>query len=109
MESVLILKNVENEGPGTIGDHLQAHNIPFRIVELSKGEQIPETDKYTSLVIMGGAMSVHDTAKYPYLKTEEDLVRKFLSGNRKVLGICLGAQIMAKALDLQKPPCGIPA
>lgn len=98
MESVLILKNVEHEGPGTIGDYLKAFDMPFRIIELSKGEKIPETDVYTCLVIMGGPMSVHDTAKYPYLQAEEELVKKFNAAGKKVLGICLGAQIMAKAL-----------
>lgn len=101
MGSVLILKNAENEGPGTIGDHLRAYGIPFRIIELSKGEKIPATDMYTCLVIMGGPMSVHDTAKYPYLQAEEELVRTFSSDNRKILGICLGAQIMAKAFGAE--------
>lgn len=95
---VLICKNVVTEGPGTIEDYLIAQKIPYSIIELSKGEGIPEPDDFDTLIIMGGPMSVNEEDVYPYIKEEEKLVRNFLSGDKKVLGICLGAQIMAKAL-----------
>lgn len=104
--SVLICKNVEKEGPGTIEDYLRSKNIPFEIVELSTGCRIPDGDKFDTLIIMGGPMSVHDIEKYPFLKEEEKMVSDFMKSSRKVLGICLGAQIMASALgvDVYKGP-----
>jgi GMP synthase-like glutamine amidotransferase len=96
--SVLICKNVENEGPGTIEDYLLFRSIQYEIVELSKGGRIPTGNDFKTLIIMGGPMSVHDKVKYPFLVEEEKLVSDFVKSGRKVLGICLGAQIMARAL-----------
>jgi GMP synthase-like glutamine amidotransferase len=102
--SVLICKNVENEGPGTIEDYLRSENITFRIVELSKGGRVPDSEIFDTLIIMGGPMSVHDVEKYPFLEDEIETARYFMKSGRKVLGICLGAQIMAKALGSRVYP-----
>lgn len=92
--SVLILKNIAAEGPGTIADFLIEKGIPYRIVELET-ETIPEAGGFDTLVIMGGPMSVND--EIPYIRREEELVREFLAKGKQVFGVCLGAQIMAKA------------
>jgi GMP synthase-like glutamine amidotransferase len=96
--SILICKNIETEGPGTIEDYLRTQKTPYRSVELSRGEVMPNPDNFDTLIIMGGPMSVDEVESYPYLKKEEELVRDFISKGKKILGICLGAQIMAKAL-----------
>jgi len=95
--SVLILKNISAEGPGTIEDFLSGQGIPYRIVELEK-EAIPPSEDFDTLVMMGGPMSVNEDEKYPYLRSEMELMREFIAGGKKVFGVCLGAQIMAKAL-----------
>jgi GMP synthase-like glutamine amidotransferase len=95
--SVLILKNVLAEGPGTIEDFLREQAIPYRIVELQK-EAIPPAEDFDTLIMMGGPMSVNDEEIYPYLKDEMGLVKEFVAKDKKVFGVCLGAQIMAKAL-----------
>lgn len=96
--AVLICKNIETEGPGTIEDYLRLKNIPYKIVELSTGEALPNSDNFNTLIMMGGPMSVNEDEIYPYIKEEEKLVRDFISKRKKILGVCLGAQIMAKAL-----------
>ncbi|MCK5512488.1 MAG: type 1 glutamine amidotransferase [Thermodesulfovibrionia bacterium] len=96
--SALICKNIEAEGPGTIEDYLERENIAYKIVDLSMGENIPDPDSFDTLILMGGPMSANEGEMYPYLKEEEKLVRSFLSQEKKILGICLGAQIMAKTL-----------
>jgi len=101
--SVLILKNTPNEGPGTIEDFLVSNNIDHRIVDLSS-EDIPQPDDFDVLVILGGPMSVKDAEKYPYISREIELVREFNQKNRKIFGICLGAQIMAKAFGAKVYP-----
>ena len=95
--SVLILKNVPTEGPGTIEDFLRAQAIVYRTVELEK-EAIPNAEGFDTLVMMGGPMSVNEEEIYPYIKKEMELVREFIAGGKRVFGVCLGAQIMAKAL-----------
>ncbi|MEW6602510.1 MAG: type 1 glutamine amidotransferase [Nitrospirota bacterium] len=94
--SVLICKNIETEGPGTIEDYLTQNNIPYKIVELEKGESLPGPDGFDTLVMMGGPMSVNDDISY--IREEEAMVRDFASKGKKIFGVCLGAQIMAKAL-----------
>jgi GMP synthase-like glutamine amidotransferase len=93
--SVLILKNASKEGPGTIEDYLGLNRIPYSIIDLAKGEDVPDSGDYDTLVILGGPMSVNDDLLY--IRKEEELIRAFISEGKKVLGICLGAQIMAKA------------
>lgn len=93
---VLVLKNVHQEGPGTIEDFLKRRGIIYRVIEL-ESEKIP-VDEYDILVIMGGPMSVNDGDIYPYLKEEESLVSDYIRRQKKTLGICLGAQMIAKAL-----------
>ncbi|MBI5410203.1 MAG: type 1 glutamine amidotransferase [Nitrospirae bacterium] len=94
--SVLICKNIETEGPGTIENYLKMVEIPYRVVELSAGEGLPDPEDFDTLVMMGGPMSVNDDV--PYIRDEEKLVRDFASKGKKIFGVCLGAQIMAKAL-----------
>ncbi|MBI4699408.1 MAG: type 1 glutamine amidotransferase [Nitrospirae bacterium] len=96
--AVLICKNIETEGPGTIQDFLEREKIQYNILELARGEVITNTERYDTLVIMGGPMSVNEDVDYPYIMKEQELVRAFVSRNKQILGICLGAQIMAKAL-----------
>ena len=95
--SVLILKNVLTEGSGTIEDFLRAQGTPYRVIELEK-VAIPDAEGFDTLVMMGGPMSVNEEEAYPYIKKEMELVREFIAGGKRVFGICLGAQIMAKAL-----------
>ena len=96
--SVLICKNIETEGPGTIEAFLISRKIPYTIVEMSKGEEMPQADDFDTLIMMGGPMSVNEADIYPYIKEEERLVRNFIAKGKRVFGVCLGAQIMAKAL-----------
>lgn len=101
--SVLILKNVAGEGPGTIENFLAARNASYRVVDMYREDLPPDGDMRT-LVIMGGPMSVNDGDRYPYLEREEGLVRRFLEKGGRVLGVCLGAQVMAKAFGAKVYP-----
>lgn len=95
---VLILKNIAAEGPGTIGEFLAYRGIRHSVVDLSRGEPVPPGAGFDALVMMGGPMSVNDEEIYPYLVRERELVAEFIAADKRVLGVCLGAQIMAKAL-----------
>lgn len=101
--SVLILKNVESEGPGTIEDFLRDSGIRYRVVEIYR-DKLPNSEDVRMLIILGGPMSVNETDRYPFITAEETLVREFIAKGKEVLGICLGAQIMAKALGARVYP-----
>jgi GMP synthase-like glutamine amidotransferase len=101
--SFLILKNITSEGPGTIGDFLAQRNMPFSIIDLSR-DDIPSENGFDTLIMLGGPMSVNDEALYPYLTQEMKLAEQFMKSGKKVFGVCLGAQLMAKALGARVFP-----
>ncbi|MCY0858829.1 MAG: type 1 glutamine amidotransferase [Sulfolobaceae archaeon] len=61
-------------------------------------EELKGNEEFDSLIIMGGPMGVYESDRYPFLKTEMELVRRAYKENKRVLGICLGSQIIAEAL-----------
>jgi GMP synthase (glutamine-hydrolysing) len=101
--SVLILKNIASEGPGTLEDFLQERGTYYKIVNCAT-ENISGSKDFDTLVILGGPMSVNEEKLYPYIRRETALVREFVAGGKKIFGICLGAQIMAKALGAKVYP-----
>jgi len=101
--SILILKNIAAEGPGTIEDFLVHNNMPYTIIDLARHEA-DSAAGYDTLVMLGGPMSVNDEYEYPYLTREMKLAEQFMKEKKKVLGVCLGAQLMAKALGAKVYP-----
>ena len=95
---IVIIKHVENEGPGLIESFFQADGWDLQTVELAKGEGLPETFKDAAAVIMlGGPMNVYEEEAYPFLKDEDSFIRRVLIEEIPFLGICLGAQLLSKA------------
>ncbi|GBD96081.1 MAG TPA: hypothetical protein ENG83_07915 [Nitrospirae bacterium] len=104
--SVLIIKNTPAEGPGTIEDYLKSRGMPYEILEFSKGEIASAIKGYSHLIVMGGPMAVYEMERYPYLRTEAELIKDFIKKGKSVLGICLGAQMIAHALGAKVYPGG---
>jgi GMP synthase-like glutamine amidotransferase len=105
--SVLILKNVANEGPGTIQDFLEKNAIPYEIVEMYDCRtEVPDVRRHSHLVVMGGPMAVYEMDAHPYLSMESAIIRAFILARKPVLGICLGAQLIAHALGAEVYPGG---
>jgi len=102
--SVLIIKNIISEGPGTIEEFLRKEDIPFTIVELGGGGPPPPLGEFDTLVIMGGPMGVYEMDKYPHLMVESRLIREAINRGMRVLGICLGAQMVAHCLGAEVYP-----
>lgn len=93
------------EEAGLIAEVLKAEGIPFRPVHLHDGDGLPRnTSDLEGLVVMGGPMNVDDIAEYPFLLPEVQLIDKVLSARKPVLGVCLGAQLIAKALGSRVYP-----
>ena len=96
--NVLIIKHIDIEGPGLIENCLRQGNIPFFILNLEPGIRFPKIDGITHLVILGGPMNVYEENRYPFLKDEDLFIKEAIQRGKSVLGICLGAQLIAKAL-----------
>ena len=102
--AVLIIKNIITEGPGTIEDFLRDSDIPLRIVELGSGELPPPLDKFDTLIVLGGPMGVYEMDRYPHLMTGSRIIREAINRDMKVLGICLGSQMIAYCLGANVYP-----
>jgi GMP synthase (glutamine-hydrolysing) len=102
--AVLIIKNVETEGPGTIEKFLRKDGIPFHVIELGIGEIPPSLESYTTLIILGGPMGVYEMEHYPQLMAGSRIIREAINRDLKILGICLGAQMLAHCLGADVYP-----
>src|SRR3989339_1858953 len=98
MKKILFLKHAATEGPGTISNFLDENNIPYEILELWRGDSFPQnSDNLKAVVSLGGPMNVYEEDKYSFLKDEDIFIKKLLKKEIPLLGICLGAQLLAKA------------
>ncbi|MFN8288126.1 MAG: type 1 glutamine amidotransferase [Chitinophagales bacterium] len=93
-----VLQHEPYEGPGLIHEWANERGYIVSITEVFNNQPLPSTDLFDCLVIMGGAMSVNDESIYAWLKPEKELVRQTVKADKLILGICLGAQMIASAL-----------
>ncbi len=96
--NVLIIRHVEVEGPGLTEDCLRKDNIPYQILNLESNPRFPRLDGFTHIVLLGGPMNVYEEDRYPFLKHEDLFVKEAIQRGKRILGVCLGAQLIAKAL-----------
>ena len=96
MAEFLVLQHEPAEGPGTIAEEIRAAGHTARIIRLDQKEKLPaDPAPFAGLVVMGGTMGVCDQEKLPHLKEEMALLGKAVKAEKAVLGICLGAQLLA--------------
>ncbi len=95
---VLFIKHITIEGPGTIADFLEDSKIPYTVIDLSYGDKVPKLEKdFQTIICLGGPMNVYEEEKYSFLKYEDILLKRVVDEKVPFLGICLGAQLIAKA------------
>src|SRR6516165_9849210 len=99
-----VLQHVEFEGPAAVADWAVARGFPLRLFHLHRDPTLPSLADFDMLTVMGGPMSANDEAKLGWLDPEIALVREAIAADKTVLGICLGAQIIAKALGARVYP-----
>lgn len=98
------IQHVPFEGLGSIQFWMDRTGGEIHMTRLFRGEALPPPGDVTHLIVMGGPMGVHDHAAYPWLAAEKNLIRDVIEAGRSVLGICLGAQLMADALGARVVP-----
>lgn len=98
------LQHVPYEGLGSMQSALEARQHQLTATHLYLGQGLPKVQDLDWLIVMGGPMSVSDESLYPWLKEEKKLILQVLQAGKKVLGICLGAQLIAEALGAHVYP-----
>jgi len=92
------LQHVPFETPGSILTWLAQQGASVTSTRLFEPHTLPAVDDFDLLVVMGGPMSVNDEATHAWLIAEKGLVREAIDNGRAVVGVCLGAQVIASAL-----------
>jgi GMP synthase (glutamine-hydrolysing) len=96
---ILVFQHVPYEPLGTLDPLLKESGFRIRYVNFGRNpDHRPTLDKYAALIVLGGPMSSEQIDTYPNLVTEVEIIREAVDRDMSVLGICLGAQLLAKAL-----------
>ena len=96
---ILVFQHVPYEPLGTLDPLLKASGFRIRYVNFGRDPELrPSLEKYAAIIVLGGPMNADQIRSHPNLKTEVDILREAVANDMSVLGICLGAQLLAKAL-----------
>jgi len=94
-----VIQHLEREGPGLFAQAAQGHGLDLEVSRMDLGDPLPEPIDGDGLLIMGGPMGVADIndPAYPWLPAEVELIRRSLEDGIPLIGVCLGAQLIAHA------------
>ncbi|MBN2241556.1 MAG: type 1 glutamine amidotransferase [Acidobacteria bacterium] len=93
-----ILQHVPFEDTGSIARWLESRKAESTYTRFFAGDRLPSPGDPDLVIVMGGPMSANDEAGLPWLRAEKNFIRGALERNTPMLGICLGAQLIASAL-----------
>lgn len=92
------LQHVPFEDIGSMADDFAARAYPINTTHWYRGDKAPDVHSFDALIVMGGPMGIYDEAIYPWLADEKRLIKQAIEAGKIVVGICLGAQLIADVL-----------
>ena len=98
------LQHVPFEGLGYIETWARKQKIEISATRLYSNEALPDLNSFDWLVIMGGPMGIFDDGEHPWLSTEKAFIKSAIDAGKTVIGICLGAQLIAHVLGAKVYP-----
>lgn len=98
MLRLAVFQHVAHEDLGSLTSVFTARGAEIAYTRFFAGDAPPDPRSYDMLVVLGGPMNVYEDDKYPWLVAEKAALRAALEAGKPVLGLCLGAQLMALAL-----------
>jgi len=99
-----ILHHVPFEGPGSIDAWLRHRKANVTCTRFFEDTKLPDPATVDLLIALGGPMSVNDEQEHPWLVAEKRFIAQTIASGKAVLGICLGAQLIASALGARVYP-----
>ena len=101
---VLILQHTDTTTPGSVPSLLAAAGISYRVGQLHRGFTLPAPGAHELVVVCGGGVHVHQEDAHPFLKPEKEFLRREIERGTKLIGLCLGAQLIATVLGARCAP-----
>lgn len=99
MRRLLVFQHVPHEILGTLDPLLRQADCRIRYVNFGRDpDAVPDLDGYHGLIVLGGPMNCDEVTRYRHLATEVRAIQAAIRDGKPVLGICLGAQLLARAL-----------
>ena len=98
MQNILILQLDQTEAPGFIEEFFQISNIVFEVRKLYEDMRPVNYDDFSHLIVMPSPKDTFECEQFPFLMMAKEVVNGFLSLNKPILGICMGAQLIAECL-----------
>lgn len=96
---IIVIQHVPYEPLGTLIPLMRERGLRKRYVNYARDPELrPTLDGYDGIIVLGGAMCLRESGDYPHLEYEVELLQTAVERKMPVLGICLGAQLLAKAL-----------
>jgi len=92
------LQHAHFEGLSYIEEWIKSREAAVTCTKLYDGETLPGIDEFDWLIVMGGPMGVYDEHIHPWLKDEKVFIKNVIDSGKRVIGICLGAQLIASAM-----------
>ncbi len=96
--NVHFLQHVPFENPSGIGDWVKQHGHTFSLTALFDDDPLPNMGGFDWLVVLGGPMNIYEHDRHPWLVDEKRFIREAIEAGTVVIGVCLGAQLLADAL-----------
>ena len=96
-----LLQHVDFEGPAAIQDWISRQGHTLTKTRFFLDEQLPDLVDFDILIVMGGPMGVDEQQQFPWLNGERVFIQQAIADDKVVLGICLGAQLIARAAGAQ--------
>ncbi|MDX2215389.1 MAG: hypothetical protein SFY66_19150 [Oculatellaceae cyanobacterium bins.114] len=105
MKNILVIVHQATSDPGLVGQLLRSHGYTLDIRCPNIGEDLPPTlAHHEAVVVFGGPMSANDSETLPCIRTELDWIAGAIESGKPYLGICLGAQLLARVLGATVAP-----
>jgi GMP synthase-like glutamine amidotransferase len=104
VKTLYVLQHHECEPLGIWAEELNRWHVRSQSIPVWKNAELPAPESTLAAIILGGPMNVNETDRYPFIQAELNYLKRLLEAGIPVIGVCLGAQLLAAALGARVAP-----